>query len=73
MKPSSTHALIVDDQTGFRWRVRAVLQDDGYNVAGDAPDEILAAKHLESPPCGTSAAHRSARPPTSHSARSSNE
>jgi DNA-binding NarL/FixJ family response regulator len=30
--------LIVDDHAGFRRRVRAVLQDEGYDVVGEASD-----------------------------------
>jgi len=30
--------LIVDDHAGFRRRVRTVLEDEGYDVVGEAPD-----------------------------------
>ncbi|MDX6720924.1 MAG: hypothetical protein QOJ63_3178, partial [Solirubrobacteraceae bacterium] len=30
--------LIVDDHTAFRTIVRAVLEADGYDVVGEAPD-----------------------------------
>lgn len=30
--------LIVDDHAGFRRQVRTVLQDEGYDVVGEAPD-----------------------------------
>jgi DNA-binding NarL/FixJ family response regulator len=30
--------LIVDDHAGFRRRARAVLQDEGYDVVGEASD-----------------------------------
>ena len=30
--------LIVDDHAGFRRQVRTVLEDEGYDVVGEAPD-----------------------------------
>lgn len=37
MPPRRT-VLIVDDHAGFRRRVRAVLEEEGYQVIGEAPD-----------------------------------
>jgi DNA-binding NarL/FixJ family response regulator len=34
--------LIVDDHAGFRRRIRAVLEDEGYDVVGEAPDGEMA-------------------------------
>jgi DNA-binding NarL/FixJ family response regulator len=33
-----TTVLIVDDHAGFRSRARALLESDGYDVVGEAPD-----------------------------------
>ena len=34
--------LIVDDHAGFRRQVRTVLEDEGYDVVGEAPDGATA-------------------------------
>ena len=46
MDPVATSALIVDDHPSFRATARLLLEAEGYDVVGEAPDglsEITAA------------------------------